>query len=292
MKTVYSNSELPHIWARQSQDNGRTSNGSMFFDGTRIYSYGHHFCMGDIIKPGTVLLTDRTYSNTTHKHVSKVRYAVNHLTSVYCPHPESFLESCKVWSNRIKSELAIIGHARKRQVTKDKARVELQVMVEKIDLYLETTGNKLSKAPQEFKRLYKTAKDSKATDKLAAKFEKERQEAEQIRKERQEQHAREAMETLELWKSGELDSMPWHSVYVELPVTLRERNGMVETSKGAKVGIEPARVLFTLIQAGKDVKGYSIDGYTVISLNGVLKVGCHEITRDEIDRFAKLMNWI
>jgi hypothetical protein len=33
MKTVFSNSELPHIWARQSQTEGRTSNGSMFFSG-------------------------------------------------------------------------------------------------------------------------------------------------------------------------------------------------------------------------------------------------------------------
>jgi hypothetical protein len=66
---------------------------------------------------------------------------------------------------------------------------------------------------------------------------------------------------------------------------------IVETTKGARVSYEAAKLLYSMIKAGKDIKGHNIDGYTVISLNGVLKIGCHEIPREEVDRFAKLMNW-
>lgn len=41
MKTVFSSSELPHIWAAQKQDHGRAQ-ANVFFEGPKIYSYGHH----------------------------------------------------------------------------------------------------------------------------------------------------------------------------------------------------------------------------------------------------------
>jgi hypothetical protein len=41
-----------------------------------------------------------------------------------------------------------------------------------------------------------------------------------------------------------------------------------------------------MIEAGRDVKGHEIDGYTVISMNGELKVGCHAIERSEVERIG------
>jgi hypothetical protein len=32
-----------------------------------------------------------------------------------------------------------------------------------------------------------------------------------------------------------------------------------------------------MIKAKRDIKGHQIDGYTVISINGTLKIGCHDI---------------
>ena len=37
-----------------------------------------------------------------------------------------------------------------------------------------------------------------------------------------------------------------------------------------------------MIKAGKDIKGYKIDKYTVISINGTLKIGCHNINRANV----------
>jgi hypothetical protein len=65
----------------------------------------------------------------------------------------------------------------------------------------------------------------------------------------------------------------------------------IETSKGARVSYEAGKLLFARIKAGKDVKGHDIDGYTVISINGVLKIGCHEIEMAEVHRFAKSEGW-
>lgn len=70
-----------------------------------------------------------------------------------------------------------------------------------------------------------------------------------------------------------------------------ERTPIVETSKGARVDLDKAKVLFDLIKSGRDIKGFDLDGYTVIGLNGVLTIGCHKIERKEINRFAKLLNW-
>lgn len=294
MKTVFSNNELPHIWARQSQDNGKNSNNSMFFDGSKIYSYGRHFCIADIIDSGkTALVTDRTYSNTTARHISAVRYAVNHLNTVYCPHPESLNESLRVWQQRIETELSIIADSRRRQITKDKARIALTRISDDVSRYLAVTDYKLKPTlHKEFLKYLKAAQSEKGAEQLVKHLSKE-----QARKERQRQEDLKLQrvnyqKAVELWKTGELINLSWSPVSDEFGVSLRERNGMVETSKGAKVSVISARMLFREIQQGKDVRGFYLDGYTVLSMNGVLKVGCHEISREEIMRFATLMEWI
>lgn len=108
MKTVFNSSEVAHVWARQSQDHGR-SNASVYFEGAKIYSYGSHFCMGNIIKDGIVLITNRSYSVTTSKHLGWVRYAVNHMEQIYVPHPEGkLIDQLPAWKNRIEANLEII----------------------------------------------------------------------------------------------------------------------------------------------------------------------------------------
>jgi len=48
------------------------------------------------------------------------------------------------------------------------------------------------------------------------------------------------------------------------------------------VPIKEATILYKMIKAGKDIKGYKIDKYTVISINGTLKIGCHNINRANV----------
>ncbi|MFA7287624.1 MAG: hypothetical protein WC055_01975 [Melioribacteraceae bacterium] len=91
MKKVVSPENVAHLWANKIQDEARTSNGNLYFNNDKIYSYGYHFCiaMHSIGIDGNrgTLFTTRSYSNTTAKHISTVRSAANHLNLIYCPYP-------------------------------------------------------------------------------------------------------------------------------------------------------------------------------------------------------------
>lgn len=74
MRTKFSNSELTHVWANQTQTHGKGSN--IFFEYDSIYSYGYHFKLAQHItnKDGKkcVFFNDRSYSNSTSKHQNLV----------------------------------------------------------------------------------------------------------------------------------------------------------------------------------------------------------------------------
>jgi hypothetical protein len=86
MKQVFNTNEVAHIWANQKQDAGRNANNNLYFKHQTIYSYGAHFPIATI-HGDKVLFTLRTYSNTTAKHISKVRQAVSHKEFIYCAYP-------------------------------------------------------------------------------------------------------------------------------------------------------------------------------------------------------------
>lgn len=75
MKKVFDNASVATIFVAQTQQSGRNSSGSIYFEGNEIYSYGSHFCIAKIVGD-TVLLTTRTHSVTTARHVSIVRSAI------------------------------------------------------------------------------------------------------------------------------------------------------------------------------------------------------------------------
>jgi len=105
MKTVFTNAELPHIWAYQSQNEGRTPNGSFYFNRESIYSYGRHFVIATIVESTqTVFFTERSYSNTTVRHIYKTAAAIPFgFNKIYCPYPPTFCgydENRKLFSNK------------------------------------------------------------------------------------------------------------------------------------------------------------------------------------------------
>jgi hypothetical protein len=79
--------------------------------------------------------------------------------------------------------------------------------------------------------------------------------------------------------------------YKKDKVYLRVKDEEIQTSRSASVPIREAHVLYDMIKSGRDVKGFQIGYYTVIGINGVLKIGCHEIERDEMERIATLLKW-
>lgn len=88
MRHVFSNHEIPHKWAHQTQEHARGSN--LFFDGPTIYSYGRHFPIATVYdnKRGKlVLFTSADYSMTTAKHKVYVLRAIpREWRTIVCPH--------------------------------------------------------------------------------------------------------------------------------------------------------------------------------------------------------------
>ena len=69
MKTVFSSHArgVCHAFNQQNQYEGRASR--IFFYGTKIYSYGYHYLLGEFIEPGLILINDKGYSHSTSKHI-------------------------------------------------------------------------------------------------------------------------------------------------------------------------------------------------------------------------------
>jgi hypothetical protein len=101
MRHVFPTSEIPHLWANQTQEDARNNGGNLFFEGATIYSYRHSWPLARIyqnkrgaarmanvntIRERTLVLTnsDRV-SNTTAKHQSDVNRAAQHLPCVAVP---------------------------------------------------------------------------------------------------------------------------------------------------------------------------------------------------------------
>jgi len=91
-RQVFPNEMLCHVWANENQETGKNSNGSLYFTGNEIYSYGSHFLAAKIHtkKDGTkyALVNSKGYSPTTGGHLSDIRGALSGKMPYYCvPNP-------------------------------------------------------------------------------------------------------------------------------------------------------------------------------------------------------------
>lgn len=89
MRYVVEPAMVAHLWAHQSQESAR-NNRNFYFEGKDIYSYGNHFRCASVEKnqrgEKAYLVTTRTYSSTTAKHMNMVRQAIpNYETVFYTP---------------------------------------------------------------------------------------------------------------------------------------------------------------------------------------------------------------
>lgn len=278
----YPNKELPHIWANQKAESGKGNN--MFFEGSKIYSYGHHFCMAELIPDKRIVIYNSDgYSNSTAKHLCHVRGAIpSYYTVIESPgcvnDPQIIVPH---YMDLITANIEKAASARKSE-TQEWSLNNANSLLIKLEEYL--TAFKVGKS--KFKGLAKllSQKGNLLTPEIQERI-KER------KKEEQRKLKIVNAEKIEKWLSGQSDFLTNAISFIYLRVIQSDEGEKVETSKGAKVLLKSAKVLYKMIKAGKDIKGYQIDGYTVIGINGSLKIGCHEIDTKEVERFAKTQNW-
>lgn len=88
MKHVFSNDMVAHVWAQRSQPSGYTSNRNFSFDGAVLISYSTPIAA---FVPGTrkrtaCLISERSYSVSTARHISLARRAVHGVPVFIVPH--------------------------------------------------------------------------------------------------------------------------------------------------------------------------------------------------------------
>lgn len=314
-KQVFSNKEVPHIWASQSQHSARNSQGSVFFEGKTIFSYGKHFPIATI-EGDTVLFTTRKYSNTTAKHISRVRQAISHQTIIYCkdvPVPywnnnkpvyeQSFTleheRNIKYWKDQLTEIFTQLGNKRNRDIT---SRVNsLSNTIHELNAYCNYFS--LPIKDKELKALIKLAESPDLIEK--ARKAKELQDANDLAK--MQTAAKAYDKYIALWRAYDSEAMTnmtdkqkelvnYYANKSESFTRLRfnEDAKRVETSKGVEIPVAIAHKAYKAIKDCINCTGIAVPvlQYSITEANTeYIKAGCHTIPQSDVKYIANLLNW-
>jgi len=266
--------EVAHVWAQQSQHEGKA--GNIFFRDKTLYSYGEHFWLGHFVTPEIVFLNSDSYSVSTSKHQSITCRAVSHKDTFTVPSQNDhnanlrylmgkYRDTISQWS-RAKKYKEIHGERiasqcetlRQYRLT-FKCELSNEVIVE-LDALLRESREALVAQESDKQKVYRAAE----------------------RKRRQEEEAQ-LQQDLKAWKAGEKRSYSGTTLALRVNHESRE----VETTKHATVPAYQAHLLLLAIRAGLNVEGRKIGYFQINKLTDkALIVGCHTIPLSEINRIA------
>lgn len=277
MKKVFSsNADCIHTFAQRSQDEGRTSNHNVYFYGDKIYSYGSHYLLGEFINDGeAIIINDIGYSNSTSKHIgilwgatSQYKQISKRRTDLDIVH-DTVISHKKSLANARKPELYI---------------TPILSLWESLNEYLQYSKAKKYKSNKKYKEikaivtaLNNNPEDYKEKIKLAS---------QKLAKAQKRKDAIKLKEKLSKFNSYEID---FFRVGDEDYLRLSEDGDKVETSQRVSVKRENAKLLYKMIERGIDIQGERIEHYRVTSINGTLKIGCHNINIDSMHKVGKLL---
>ena len=274
MKKVFTNTEIVHVFAQQSQSEGRS--GSMFFHDTKIYSYGYHYLLGEFIDSQTIVINDKGYSVSTRKHIGLLTSATSHLTRFYKTNTDMDIVHLTITHL---TKMMSTARTRKGEYLNN-----IYYTYEKLNEYLEYTNTKDELG-------YGDAIKYKEICEIVSRLDADKDgimaEIADIEKKKREREKAKQLEHLAEWRTHERrDMYGLPKSYLRLSLD----GESVETSKGVRIDRDKARVLYKLIKAGKDINGFKLDYYTVIGVkDNTLKIGCHDIPMTEVNTIGELL---
>lgn len=278
MKTVFNNShDVMHLFAQQTQAHAKSSN--VFFYDDKIYSYGYHYLLASFIenKKGekAILINGNVYSRTTGKHISAMIQASRQYRQFYTTHTDK-----KIILETLEDLKKLILKAKKPFLYSDKAQhlekkyLEFcQFMGQKVDKDIKKAFQFFHNKVEDMGEIYQ--KEVEKAEKARIKAEKARIKEEKIKD----------AENLDKFMNYEIEYCRFYSN--EDFIRISQDGQFIETSQRVKIPIESAKTLYKMIQSGKDIKGYKIEDFTVISLNGTLKIGCHHINTKNVHEIGQ-----
>lgn len=278
MKTVFSSpTDVIHLFAQRIQEHSKCSN--VFFYGDKIYSYSYHYLMGEFItnKNGdiAIMINNSGYSRTTAKHVSYLSAATRQYKQFYTMYCDS-----KQVLQQLESLLQKLGNAKKPQKYISEA---LNILVH-FNEFLAWFGKSYDSFSKEnlkkikkIEKLFNSAPGKESAEQYAKKKAAEKKAAEK----------KDFLKSLQKFQNFEINYISHNSFSNEDFLRINTQIGNIETSQGVKVPIKEAQTLYKMIKSGKDIKGFKISNYTVISLNGTLQIGCHKINRKNMEQIGE-----
>jgi hypothetical protein len=297
MKTVMTNDMVAHVWAAQSQSEARNAQNNFYFRDSTIYSYGGHFPIARFVKnkrgKSAVLFTTRGYSNTTSKHICTVRQALYGLEV-----PRFYVRDPSCLNARIAREdyEARIRDALEKAVKARGRRLEYlneaRSLAEEANQLAQFYGERWRiPVPEVNEAEIEKAKLALLKhEMLVAKRNRAAIKAQE--KARAEQDALNEAER-QAWLRGEDVDYPheWNA-----PTLLRVHGDQVQTSRGAEIPVCHAKRLWPMILKCKQEGDSFVAGDRTIHVGhfalqeiyptGDIKVGCHYIKWDQIEKIA------
>jgi hypothetical protein len=297
MKKVFSShSEVCHIWANRTQNEGKANN--IFFEDNIIYSYGKHFELAKFIEYNNkvyLFVNTDSYSNSTGKHLNHVVRSINKSLvdkifyfdfSISSTYSTRSTYSFYLNENSIISTVdRLIIEAKKAFDKQLKARENtwqvnngLRYLNNAIDLIAEfyqlsSNGFIDQKIKIDILNDLKTSAINHANHLQATK--QERDAKKQARKVELEKTK------LERWLQGS-----YNQPLYNLPIYLRLQGDYIQTSHGAKVPKLEALQAFKRIKSGENIEGEKIGSFTVNKQeNNLLLIGCHKIEINRVETF-------
>ncbi len=284
MKTVFTNSDLVHVFNLQNQERGRNSSYTLYFENNLIYSYGSHYLLGEIINNNdAIIINDKGYSRTTGKHISL-------LTPATSDKKQFFIKGIN--SDLVLSELNYCFDKLPR--ARQNKNYYLNEIQNLFNSYFEFKSyykkNKLDSLDcwQKIKSYNFNMSEDRKIKKLYKIFntdiESYKEKILSDQKARKVKEKKKLAESLKKWRKFKTNYIS-RSGNDFLRVNLSKN--YVETSQRVKVTITEARRVIDLIEK-RQIIGKKIDNkYLVTAINGFLKVGCHNISIKEINNIKK-----
>lgn len=276
MKNIFTNSELAHTYANQSQQSGRTSSGSFYFEGKTIYSYGSHFPIANIVTNDkgeeAMLFTYRHYSNTTSKQISIVRSATRQYKKIYCHTPKgSHLNNFDSWIKLAEQQAEKLKKAKKPELYLNELnRLNSEVTEYTQFFSLETPTTLKAVLSIKDKNEY-LQYESKAAE--FAKIELAKKVKEQKIKFKEDIKKWFNLETSRLYTNYKYDF-------------LRINENRIETTQAVQIPIELGKRLFLSVKNQSLKVGDKVLNYSVNQVGKEIKIGCHTFSRSYLLKFG------
>lgn len=294
VKSVYKGEELPHLFANNTQSYARNSSNSQHFDNNIYYSYRAPIAYRLVNSKSeqAIFFNNIKLSITTNKHLRKLQWACNHITSFdYTLNSYSTPTFQSLYSYYLNLEQTLLSDLKKSRRYKYYIATQIQ------DL-LHTINKLVTWFDSDSSLLVDTTKYDALIENLLF---IDKQKEEERTKKKLEQEAKNRLETkgdFDYWLSGYTTHFPssWNSTGTYLRINPSDPS-IVQTSRGATFPLSICKKLYTIYLNCKQNhsvfdKEFHIGKYTLnkITEDGIT-AGCHFIKGDEIERFASLLGY-